>query len=149
MSDTPDAKPIDPERLDVDADDATAGGLLYGLTLVLLLATLSVAVWLGWRRAPLLGWPVLLWAAFVPLRLWKTMLRGTVEDVSVVVDHAGNVFDDTTPTEALQQADADTKARHARVGLLAAVPLVALHTAFIVLVWYGVGRGARAVAGLF
>ena len=144
MSDSP-LPPLDPERLDYDAEDAAAGHWLMGLTLLLLVAILVALVVLGYRRGALLGWPVALWILMAALRLWKPMLRSTVTDAEIVVDHDNNIFDGTTAAEALGAADADRAARHARIAAAPAVLLVLAHTAFITILWYGIGRGVGAL----
>ena len=137
--------PLDPERLDYDAEDAAAGNWLMGVTILLLVAILAALVVLGYRRAALLGWPVALWLLMTGLRLWKRMLRSAVTEAEMVVDHDTNIFDDTTAAEALGAADAEQAARHARIATVPAVLLVLAHTAFITILWYGIGRGIGAV----
>ena len=130
-----------------DASDLRVGRAMYLITVAAMLAVCTGLAWAGYARSPLLGWPCLGGVAFVLLRVWKRMLRGTLAGLEAYLDKRDTVFE--PPTAHLETAEQVAAAPKREIGTGFAIAGLALYAVLITLFWYGMGWGVRALAELF
>jgi len=131
-------------------DDVPVGRGLYLLTVVILLSATVGIAWTGYNHMALIGWPVLGGLAFVLLRVWKRMLRDTVDDVVETVDLKGNIFDDTPVSSVSEKRERDIDSASKSGSNWVAIGLgLFVYAIFITLFWYGIGRGVHWIVGFF
>ena len=135
---------------DWEDSDVPVGWAMLLITILILICAIGGIFWTGYNRMALIGWPFLGGLVFVFFRIWKTMLRNTVDDVVETVDLKGNIFDDTPVSFVRDRREnekfAVSKTTFNLIGLTFGFVIYAI---FITLFWYGVGRGVRWVVDLF
>lgn len=138
------------DNTDWDESDVPVGRGMLLVTILILITATGGIFWTGFNRMALIGWPFLGGLVFVLFRVWKGMLRNTVDEVVETVDLKGNIFDDT-PVSSVQdkrQRENAVSTSHGQNWVAIGAGLI-VYAVLITLFWYGMGRGVRWIVGLF